>query len=1083
MIALAGFLLTSVAFFTASGYSGGESSQIGPTRFGIDGYLIAFPSPAEAKRRSLATGIFVPGVTARLRIAGTGTPVGSAVRTDLSGRFVFPPQKFGKYQVCWKAVGFLSGCAKPFGIAGQNVHLGPLQIRPVAASGRTTYYGNVTLADGSPPRTYEPLENVNGFAVVRTTGVTPKLSAYVNDYGEYILPAVAGKVVKLQAAIEAASVTKPGVSSSTGAREVDLAFKNHPPTLVGVVASTPGGHHWTAKAGQIVKVSALGKDADGDVLRYRWLLPNGKSATGPTVVYKLPKLAGTYEFTVVAYDRKGGYTTDSVQVATRGVRFAGVVSATDRPVVAGARVEVGGVTTTTDATGAFSLYVPEQPRYVLNIHKDGYGPVSKIYDNGLTGGAWTLTRATVATVDPTKPIDVVNVRRPGDCPGSFSDQLKRQGKPTECGPGIRVQIPANSLVDANGKPPSGPVQISLTTVDLPSRDGMPGDFTAVDPSGQPSYIESYGAGTVEISAGGTAYNLSPGAQATVTIPIAPEQLAAPTPPPATIPLLYYDQTRGVWLNEGTAQLQGNTYVGNVSHFSAINTDLEKHTPSCVRFDATVMPSTFDLDFTVPLSSGGTHSYTFHVTNSTQRFHVIYRVPNNVNMTVSAFDTSSGSATPISLNFNGTQTNTLTVNTGPPQNPQTPIFPAFPYTACQTSVELIPFRLPDQVQHEFLDGLYSFQAQNLTELDVTNPTLAGTARTAAQTYYDTIDPQHRRLDLADFKAVNGFGSSSGTEVQAYYANSGDLGFGRDMHCHKNGADVACYVTNYGNRFTDDVQDYKDAVDNNTPIATVGMEYTRVENPTGSGFQQATSGGDLRMVKFYVFGHNTPSTDPSHAGQGDGRVVSADLDGFGQRPVPALCMTCHGGLYPSGPTTGVPTWNTANANSANLNSSFIPFDLGNFTIVPYLQTSSASTISQASEEANFKSLNQDFVLATNPPSATQEVINAMYAGGSPTQIPNFVVSGWSSDPQTYTKVVAPSCRSCHISLGRSNIAWNSALQLSNDALSVAYYVCTSHQMPHAKVTHNRFWLSTNPHQPPILSAFLVAHGASNGTDCNQ
>ena len=34
-----------------------------------------------------------------------------------------------------------------------------------------------------------------------------------------------------------------------------------------------------------------------------------------------------------------------------------------------------------------------------------------------------------------------------------------------------------------------------------------------------------------------------------------------------------------------------------------------------------------------------------------------------------------------------------------------------------------------------------------------------------------------------------------ETSAVYANTIDLGFGRDMHCVQNGADVACYVSNY------------------------------------------------------------------------------------------------------------------------------------------------------------------------------------------------------------------------------------------------------------------------------------------------
>jgi K319L-like, PKD domain len=1087
---------------------GGAVSAAPPERLGVEGFLVVKGATlGKDVRLGRSHTLFVPGVTVRLR-RGT-IPIGKPVRTDLSGRFVFPPQRAGRYRACWQARGFVSGCTKPFPLALKYAYLGLLRINPQQLVHSATFFGTVRMADGSVPRTYQPLENVNAFAIVRAdvrARASARPHAYVNNFGEYILPGVpATKPIRLRAVIEAAASTAVVAAPAPALKRIDFTLKNRRPHITGVTASAPGGKHWTAAPGDTITLTARASDPDGDPLRYRWTLPDSSSvlpaAGTPTATATLPNLPGAYEFEVVAFDRNGGYATDRIRIDTNGVRFAGKVNATNATAVAGAHVEINGHTATTAADGTFALHVPESTRYVLNIRKQGYALLSKIYDNGISDGAWTLTRASVVTVDPTQTIDVANTRIPTDCPGSFAEQLRRKGKPGDCGPGIRVHIPADSLVDGAGNRPAGPVNIALTTVDLASRDGMPGDFTLIDSSGDERWMESYGAGAIDVTAGGTPYNLAPGAQAEVTIPIDRAQLAAPTTPPTTIPLLFYDEKNGVWREEGKATRSGNTYVASVSHFSSINVDLEKSTPSCVRFDATVMPTTFDLQFTVPLSSGGSSTYTLHVNNDIQRFHVIYRLPNAVAMTVETFDTTTSPPTQISLNSGGAEVTSLTVNTGAPQSPQTPIFPSFPYAACQTSVELVPFRLPPDVQDEFLAGLYSFSAQNLTELDVSNPANAGTVRTAAQAYYDTVDPQHRRLDLADFKTANGFGTGTGTEAQAYYANSGDLGFGRDMHCHKNALDVACYVTNYGNRFTDDVQDYKDAVDDNTPIATVGMEYSRVENPTGTGFQQTSSGGDLRIVKFYVFGHAVPSTDPAHSGQGDGRVVSADLDGFGQRPVPALCMVCHGGRYPSSTSVGSagqPIWNTSNANSADLGSNFIPFDLRNFTIVNYLQASSGNVISESGQQPNFKHLNEDYVWNATPSAATKEVIDGLYgaaAGTNPplpsaNQVPPFTVSGWTgtsispNQEETYKEVVGPSCRSCHISQP-SYLWWNTAAQFKGFAIIIEPRVCQQHVMPHAKVTHNRFWLSLGPHQPPILAAFLANTGGTPlaTNPCNQ
>jgi hypothetical protein len=44
-------------------------------------------------------------------------------------------------------------------------------------------------------------------------------------------------------------------------------------------------------------------------------------------------------------------------------------------------------------------------------------------------------------------------------------------------------------------------------------------------------------------------------------------------PPASIPLWYFDEERGIWVEEGTATLQGNVYTGAVAHFSWHNLDV------------------------------------------------------------------------------------------------------------------------------------------------------------------------------------------------------------------------------------------------------------------------------------------------------------------------------------------------------------------------------------------------------------------------------------------------------------------------------------------------------------------------------
>jgi hypothetical protein len=1060
-------------------------------------------------------------------------------------------------------------------------------------TGAKTFYGRVRFKDGSLPRHIEPMFNVNAFAIVRAVVVGGAPTAYVNNDGDYILPNVpVWKPFTLQASIENGSeivTIDPATLPGSLTIRLDFTIDNTPPAIQGIVGNSPAGGRLTANPGDTVKVSALAKDADGDTLQYRWLLPDGKSVFGAaasdTVSYTLPKRSGRYDFTAVVYDGKGGYAKEHLTINTAGVRFAGHVEATDAPVVGDAEVEIGGKTVKTDATGYFQLVVEERPRYEMNIRKAGYGLVSRIYDKGIIGGKWRLTRASVDMVNPMFKIEVVNRRIPSDCPGSLSERskgptvrdtrihdkqddqrnvidqrrLKRgvtlgplyphhdlfrdvqatldailtdgselverkdqrplqetaQVEQRRCGPGIQVTIPPQSLVDAKGNPPppGSLVAVELTTVDLRAPDAMPGDYTARNKEGDVRVMESLGAGTVTIRDGTQQFNLQSGAMAEVIIPIDPAQLAATGPIPATIPLLSYDETRGVWIEEGVATRSGNTYKGQVTHFSAVNTDLLKVNQSCVRLETVLMPPEFELQVTVPSTTGGADTVkTLHIENSTQRFHVVYNLPNSVNIRLRAFE--DGTTIPIEfLQPPPTPpTPELTVNTGGPQNPTDPNLPEFPYAACQTSVELSPGRLPPQTSDSFLAGLYSFHAANLNELDVLSPGSSGPILAASEIYYKTIDPFSLREDLDEFKAKNGFPVD---EINVAYANSADLGFGRNMHCRKNGLDVVCYVTNYGDRFTDDLQDLIDAATNTVPIATVGMEYSRLEDPAGDGttFLTNPDGSDLRVIKFYVYKEGVPSTatPPPDPPRGNGRAPSANLDGFGERPVPQLCMVCHGGRYPTGvieTTPGVPTWVSADPTTANLNAAFIPFDITGLT-----------TPKSPQQQAKMKALNQDIVCATNPPPATVEVIKEMYraptdpasiaacnGGTSPNQNEFFHVAGWAStaratptDPnerEVYARVVGVSCRMCHISQGPSDIAWDTAAGFTNYGASIGGnpdtsppfpgIVCDAHKMPHSLVTHNRFWLSVGPHQPLLMHDFLNGAnlpGTGIGSSCKQ
>ena len=865
--------------------------------------------------------------------------------------------------------------------------------------------------------------------------------------------------------------------------------------------------------GSNVTVNALTNDPEGDTVTVYWRLPDGTtppSKLGSKLVsFPLPggdrpsARIGSFQVQAVASDGKGGYTTDAVTISTDGIRFSGTVRGTDRAAVPGAVVELAGQTTTTGVDGRFELVVQEAPRYALNISKPGYMPVSSISYAGVTGGVWTLTRATVATADPTKQIDVVNERRQSDCISAPS------GAGPTCGPGVRVVIPPNALVNAGGGLPKGPVTLTLATADPAARDQLPGDATALQ-SGEEVGLASLAGAFVEIrDADGTLLNLRKEATATVTIPVSRELTGSTAKLPDKVPVLTYPfavgavqsrqpvNPRGVWSGEGVnATLTGNAYVATVPHFSFINVAVTLAKPACIRLDAVAMPQRFDLEVTThdPITNAPIVR-TAAFDNGNLRFHLITGLPpNDANVQLRAF--KQGSSTPIKLALpNPTnvqpppQGTVLQASSGGPAE----LFPFFPYTPCkgfsglkaqpQPEAILVQADVPSTVADEFL--YLGAPAENLTA----HPGVKASWDTQGRQYYQAVDPLHLRQNVTDFRTRNHFGTG---ETSAAYANSADLGFGREMHCQRHkvagvsGFDVACYVTNYGNKDSDDFDDFVQALTalNNGPtgiksgaIATVGMEFSRIEDkhdPTGKTFVSGK-----RVVKFFVWGGSPTAV-------GNQLITAADLDGLGARPVPQLCQVCHGGHF-LGAThpDGTPKWTAANAD---LHSNFIAFDLRGLTTPVF-----GGVDYKATQQKTFKRLNKDIVLSTQPGRAIRSLIERMYPGTEVTQNESVQVPGWhktsgSPSPRDfYRDVIAPSCRTCHYSqdtsTGKSPTKtfndWDQVSELAGVAGVTAQYVCQLQQMPHALITHRRFWLSDNPKEKRLVRLFAIAHGVAKPT----
>jgi cytochrome c5 len=1073
---------------------------LGPRALLVRGYIATrVGSQGAAGGITNATDVYLPGVEVYLRNASSGE-TGTSTLTDLSGRFTLPANE-GRYHICWQAPGFVNGCSDQIYSVPNNTHVGIIRILPRRLQNTTVVHGKVQMGDGTSPRLLEPLANINAFATVELLDEAGMSwgEVFVNNFGEYLLPQVPGnRSIVLRAKTENAATDQRIFPEANlgGAlfQPIGLVIRNSAPKLQDLFPADPTTGRWlkTMRVGRTARLTARATDADGDPIKFRWLVQPGSGAlsalTGPEVIWTPPNTGGLYSVTVIAYDKKGGYdrSTYPLRVDDLGVPFSGKVDEIGGPAVPGAQVEINGQITATGPEGFFQIRVIDANRFVLNIRKAGYGLVSQIYDKNVIGGRWTMARASMSTHDPTQPIDVEDRRDERNCRGPLSARLNwkdfpklaapqwqdgsnkivlpfgqldvplpgpDQGQSNRlCGPGISVRIPANTLVDQSGQPPTGNVTVQLFTVDLDTPYQMPGDFTVRTMAGDTRAMESYGAGSIEITAGTRRYNLRAGMTADVTIPVDPRQLASGFPPPATIPLLFYNETQGIWIEEGTATLAGNVYRATVSHFSAINTDQIKENQSCVRIISPTLPATYNLEYLIPSPGAAPVRNTVLINNAPPHRHVIYNLPSMVNIVL----------VPIRVD-NNIPIGTFVVNTGGPQNPTDPNLPNDPptYAACSTEVTLTELAVPDLPNSgEFLHGLFTFEASNLTELSNggpdDNPVLVAALDQATSNYYQQIDPLSTRTTLDGFKTANSFGGVN--EINVIYANAVDLGFGRNMHGVRNGMNTAAYVSNFGDIDTPDSADVADAVLNVNPVATVAMEYAPIEgDPMGD-----------RVVKFFVY---------NNLGN---RINAANLDKLGARPIPQLCMVCHGGEYPGGPVIGsAPPFN--NVSDVKLGSKFLPFDLHAFVFAP-------APNDKVSQQAKFKEFNQDIVAISPVDPAISEIVTEMYGGISQVD-PNvqdevFVVAGWNAQPmqQTmYRDVIGRSCRTCHASHSFPSLRFNLASQLTDNLAAPETRVCLQHVMPHSKLTHKLFWTSVNPHQPGIFQLFGDTYATGlNGWD---
>jgi hypothetical protein len=237
--------------------------------------------------------------------------------------------------------------------------------------------------------------------------------------------------------------------------------------------------------------------------------------------------------------------------------IAGRILDDNKQPVSGAVVKAGSLTATSDVNGNF---------LIKNATLDKNAGFIKVEKDGFFQGSRTIVVNANAVNNIS--IDLIKRKVSGTVSGSGGGNITVQG-------GGNIVFTGNSFVNTAGNSAyTGTVSVStffLNPTASNFNEIMPGSLRGITTGNDETGLQSFGMMAVELTgAGGEKLQLAAGKTAALTFPIPSELLSTA---PNTIPLWSFNDTTGLWKEEGTATKQGNNYVGTVSHFSFWNCDV------------------------------------------------------------------------------------------------------------------------------------------------------------------------------------------------------------------------------------------------------------------------------------------------------------------------------------------------------------------------------------------------------------------------------------------------------------------------------------------------------------------------------
>lgn len=372
---------------------------------------------------------------------------------------------------------------------------------------------------------------------------------------------------------------------------------------------------------------------------------------------------------------------------------------------------------------------------------------------------------------------------------------------------------------------------------------------------------------------------------------------------------------------------------------------------------------------------------------------------------------------------------------------------------------------------------------------------------AVAYYQAIDPQNERDTLAKFKARNGFGKTGDGSIEEsiIIGDQRDLGYGRKMTGRQNAdGTLAFVVENYlvGGYGPYSPFNLEAAIKGETKwhIGTNGIEFS------------PGPGGTVSFVKYYTF-------DPFSGA----RLLMANLDGRGDKAMPTICISCHGGrgdaLTPSGLFPRV--MNVASSADVKLPErggmrgdiagQLHAFEPSSFDF------SSLPGFTRTALEGKIKTLNKMILCGINLPTGTAKPtgfsedncrrvanpneyqgtaaahLKEMYGGdglpnASSAQVDTYVPPTWQAYGQSslYLNTVSQACRVCHSLRGtgnQSDISFEDFTRFDKYSDRIKAHIIDRGNMPLAKLVYDKYW--STPEINGTMASYLATKGYADAS----